>query len=32
VTGEHLEALRRAGVPFEDVTEPSGNHGQEEAG
>jgi hypothetical protein len=32
VTGEHLEALRRAGVPFEDITEPLSNHGEEEAG
>jgi hypothetical protein len=30
VTGEHLQALRRAGVPFQDVTEPPGNHGEEE--
>jgi len=30
VTGEHLEALRRAGVPFEDLTEPPENHGEEE--
>jgi hypothetical protein len=32
VTGGHLEALRKAGVPFEDITEPVGNHGKEEAG
>ena len=32
VTGEHLEALRKAGVPFEDITEPAGNHGEEKAG
>jgi hypothetical protein len=31
VTGEHLKALRRAGVPFEDITEPPGDHGEEEA-
>jgi hypothetical protein len=32
VTAEHLDALRRAGVPFEDITEPQTNHGEEEAG
>ena len=31
VTAEHLEALRKAGVPFEDLTEPPANHGEEEA-
>jgi hypothetical protein len=32
VTGEHLEALRSAGVPFEDITETLGDHDQEKAG
>jgi hypothetical protein len=32
VTAEHLEALRQAGVPFEDITEPPASHGKEEAG
>jgi hypothetical protein len=32
VTGEHIEALRRAGVPFEDITAPAGTHGKEKAG
>jgi hypothetical protein len=32
VTDEHLEALRRAGVPFEDITEPPASHAKEEAG
>ena len=32
VTGEHLEALRRTAVPFEDITETPENHGEEEAG
>jgi hypothetical protein len=31
VTGEHLKALRKARVPFEDITEAAGNHGEEEA-
>jgi hypothetical protein len=32
VTGEHLKVLRKAGVPFEDITEPAANHGEEAAG
>ncbi len=32
VTAEHLEPLRKAGIPFEDITEPPANHGKEKAG
>jgi hypothetical protein len=27
VTAEHLEALHRARIPFEDITEPPESHG-----
>jgi hypothetical protein len=32
VTGEHVAALRKAGVPFEDLTESLVKHGEAEAG
>lgn len=32
VSGEHLDALRKAGVPFEDITDHPANHGQDKAG
>jgi len=32
VTGEHVAALHRAGVPFEDVTESLVKHGKAAAG
>jgi hypothetical protein len=32
VAGEHLEALRKAGIPFEDVTESQVKHGKTAAG
>jgi len=32
VSGEHVEALRKAGVPFEDVTESPVKHGETPAG
>jgi hypothetical protein len=32
VVGEHVEALRKAGVPFEDVSESQVKHGKAEAG
>ena len=28
VAGEHMEALRKAGIPFEDVTESQVQHGK----
>jgi hypothetical protein len=32
VAGEHVEALRKAGVPFEDLTESLVKHGKAPAG
>ena len=32
VAGEHVEALRKAGVPFEDLTESPVKHGKAAAG
>ena len=32
VAGEHVEALRKAGIPFEDVTESLVKHGEAPAG
>ena len=32
VAGEHVEALRNAGVPFEDLTESPVKHGKAAAG
>jgi hypothetical protein len=32
VAGDHVEALRKAGIPFEDVTESLVKHGEAEAG
>jgi hypothetical protein len=32
VAGEHVEALRKAGVPFEDITDSLVKHGKAPAG